>query len=442
MTLSEIDSSTINGNGAKRRGEVDNDFLCRVGPGTPMGEALSRYWWPVGVDADFPIPDSDPRHVRLLGRDFVAFRDTNGVLGLLDENCCHRGSSLTLGRVEDCGIRCLYHGWKFGVDGTIQETPNMPDGRFKERVRQGAYPIRSAGGLVWAYIGRTDKQPPFPRYAFMDETTSERQPIRYLIDCNYVQVMDGNLDTSHAFVLHTDLVKQWSRSTSSDGALERNFNPEQTVPRLEFLSTNFGFYYAGIRTGGGVPDGKRHLRITAFVLPHMALIPGETGRPLLWSPIDDEHTWLFLANVDAAGMRKANIGFPPDLVDPDGHVRMSRTNNYGQLRETMRGASFSGLRTTLLEDAAMQVSMGPLYDHSREVVVPADRAVLKARRLLIESALRVQAGEEPLYCDPDELSSIRAVEALADTNRPWQEFVGYTDQGCHSDSDDGEDMAS
>ncbi len=441
MTLSEIENPQVTRNGAVRRPEVDNDFLCRVGPGTPMGEALSRYWWPVGVDADFAIPDSDPRHVRLLGRDFVAFRDTNGVLGLLDENCCHRGSSLALGRVEDCGIRCLYHGWKFGVDGTIQETPNMPDGRFKERVKQPSYPIRSAGGLIWVYVGRPDTQPPFPQYAFMDETTPDKQPIRYLIDCNYVQVMDGNLDTSHAFVLHTDLVKQWSRNTSSEGTLERNFNPEQTVPRLEFLSTDFGFYYAGIRTGGGVPEGKRHLRITAFVVPHMALIPGETGRPLLWAPIDDEHTWLFLANVDAEGMRKANIGFPADLVDPDGHVRMNRANNYGQQRETMRGASFSGLRTTLAEDAAMQVSMGPLYDHSREVVVPADRAVLKARRLLIESALRVQAGEEPLRCDPAGMSSIRAVEALADISRPWQEFVGHDAPTGDSESDDSEDIS-
>jgi phthalate 4,5-dioxygenase oxygenase subunit len=414
-----------NGHATSEGEYSQNDFLCRVGPKTPMGAALRRYWWPIGTLADFPVPDSDPKHVRLLGSDFVAFRDTEGVVGLLDEACCHRGSSLTLGRVEDCGIRCLYHGWKFGVDGKLQDTPNMPDGRFKERVRQQSYSVREAGGLIWGYIGPEDKVPPFPHYAFMDEGTPGSKAVRYLIDCNYVQVMDGNLDTSHAFVLHTDLVNRWSRDASNEGALAKNFNPSQTVPRLEFAMTDFGFYYAGIRSGGGVPEGKQHMRITALVLPHMALIPGETGRPLMWAPIDDEHTWLYLPNVDAHAVRLANLTFPADLVDASSHVNLNRANNFGQDREIMRSGSFTGLRTTLTEDAAMQISMGSLYDHDRETVVPADRAVLKARRLLVESARRVQAGEEPLGVRPADTQSIRAVEALADDSTPWQHFVDY-----------------
>ena len=131
----------------------DNEIMCRVGPDTPMGKAMRRFWLPAMQASELLDRDSEPRHLELLGEHFVAFRDTNGNVGILAEACCHRGASLLIGRVEDCGIRCIYHGWKFAHDGTVMETPNVNDPRFKERFRQKAYPVKEAGGLIWVYLG-------------------------------------------------------------------------------------------------------------------------------------------------------------------------------------------------------------------------------------------------------------------------------------------------
>ena len=152
----------------------ENEVLCRVGPGTPMGTVLRRYWTPAFQLGDLPAPDCPPVRVTILGENFVAFRDTAGRLGFLDELCSHRGASLALGRVEDCGIRCLYHGWKYAVDGTIMETPNLAAPTFRERVKHGAYPVREAGGLAWVYLGPPGTEPPFPAFAW--STATRRAP--------------------------------------------------------------------------------------------------------------------------------------------------------------------------------------------------------------------------------------------------------------------------
>ncbi|HEY5271744.1 MAG TPA: Rieske 2Fe-2S domain-containing protein, partial [Acidimicrobiales bacterium] len=142
----------------------ENDYLCRVGPGTPMGAALRRYWIPACLSADLPEADSDPVRIRRVGEDLVAFRDTNGVVGILDEQCCHRGASLAFGRVEECGIRCLYHGWKYAVDGTILETPNMADSRYRQAIKAPAYPVCEVGDIVWVYLGPPELIPPEPAF--------------------------------------------------------------------------------------------------------------------------------------------------------------------------------------------------------------------------------------------------------------------------------------
>src|ERR1700744_5196292 len=165
---------------SRRRAEGDamltaeeNEVLCRVGPGTPMGTVLRRYWTPAFQLGDLPAPDCPPVRVTILGENFVAFRDTSGRLGFLDELCCHRGASLALGRVEDCGIRCLYHGWKYAVDGTIMETPNLPTPTFRERVKHGAYPVREAGGVAGVYLGPPGAEPPFPAFGWASAPADE-----------------------------------------------------------------------------------------------------------------------------------------------------------------------------------------------------------------------------------------------------------------------------
>ncbi len=185
----------------------ENETLCRVGPGTKMGRVMRRYWHPIAVSEQLPGPDSDPLRISLLGERFVAFRDSSGRVGVLNELCMHRGASLALARVEDNGMRCLYHGWKFGVDGTIQETPNHPDSRFRERLKAPCYPVREEGGIVWTYIGEKKKAPPFRRFSFMDAAPSNRTVIRVNVECNYLQLWEGGADSSHVGVLHSNVAR-------------------------------------------------------------------------------------------------------------------------------------------------------------------------------------------------------------------------------------------
>src|SRR5262245_50366214 len=179
----------------------DNDRLCRIGPGTSMGDVFRRYWLPVCVSTQIAKPDSDPLRVSLLGEHLVVFRDSAGKVGVLDELCPHRGASLALGRVEECGIRCLYHGWKFAVDGTIIDTPNNRDESFKKRVKAIAYPVREEGGLVWTYLGPAAKIPVFTRYAFMDAADENRTILRVNVKANYLQLLEGGFDSSHVGIL-------------------------------------------------------------------------------------------------------------------------------------------------------------------------------------------------------------------------------------------------
>ena len=193
---------------------AENELLTRVGRGTPMGGMMRRYWLPVCTSAQLPRPDGPPLRLPLLGESYVAFRDTSGKVGLLEEFCMHRRASLWLGRVEDNGIRCLYHGWKFGADGTVQETPNHCDDRLKARWAP-AFPTREAGGLVWAYVGPKENQPPFQRYEFFEGPEENRCVFRINTPANYLQLYEGGTDSSHVGILHCNLANpEWKNKAS------------------------------------------------------------------------------------------------------------------------------------------------------------------------------------------------------------------------------------
>ncbi len=289
----------------------ENEALCRVGPGTPMGAVLRRYWTPAFQLGDLPEPDCPPIRVTILGENFVAFRDTEGKLGFLDELCCHRGASLTLGRVEDCGIRCLYHGWKYAVDGTIMETPNLATSTFRERVKHGAYPVRAAGGLGWVYLGPPGTEPPFPAFAWASAPPEEIAVSEIIMDCNWMQAQEGSIDSSHVGILHLDTLATMGSGPRSVGSFDFAGEPwdldmqvpggarrgasqaprpgvwpsEDNAPRIELESTPFGFHYAAIRDVTGDP-GKKFVRVTAFVMPYTALIGGSNGAVIV-VPRDD-----------------------------------------------------------------------------------------------------------------------------------------------------------
>ena len=282
--------------------KADNETLCRVGPGTPMGAVFRRFWHPVCLSEQIARPDCDPVRVEILGERLVAFRDTAGKLGLLEEGCPHRGVSLALGRNEDKGLRCLYHGWKFAVDGTILDMPNCPDLRLAPNIKAKTYPIREAGGFLWAYLGPADKMPPFPTWRFLDIPVENMRVNRIDADVNYMQQLEGGADTSHVGILHSN----FARPGWMTGGFNANTDPDNPAalatgdlaPTLALEDTPFGFHYAAIRqVEGNEADGKRNVRVVPIIMPSTRIIPSPAVQFIIFEvPMNDTRTATFAAS--------------------------------------------------------------------------------------------------------------------------------------------------
>jgi len=417
----------------------DNELMCRVGPETPMGDALRRYWLPALLSSDLPHPDCDPKRVRLVGEDFIAFRDTKGRIGFLDEYCRHRSASLALGRVEDCGIRCIYHGWKFAYDGTVLETPNVEDPDFKTRFKARAFPAREAGGFIWVYLGPVEKEPPFPHYSWFDLPASHVVTTVHHGECNFVQIMEGLVDSSHLGLLHMDGLK---KTDTSDLTFAKKTNTMQfnLAPKLEAEDAPYGFNYVALRNISDAQGQRTEARVTAFVAPCFIFNPNGDLITIV-VPADDETSYFFHAFWDAEkklneeplrsqhlsfiGLDDATLHrFGIDLgnVDPG---RPNRANNFLQDREGMRsGRTFSGLPGFVQEDIAVSVASGPTRDRSRETLSAADVAVGRLYRVLINSARRVKDGGDPVGIDPAiDTNAIKGAAAVLRSGQAWQSLV-------------------
>ena len=403
----------------------ENEYLCRVGRETPMGAALRRYWIPACLSTDLPIPDSDPVRIRRLGEDLVAFRDTNGVVGILDESCCHRGASLAFGRVEECGIRCLYHGWKFSTDGTILETPNMVDSRLRVAVKAPAYPVCEVGDVVWVYLGPPELIPPQPSYNWTEVASSHRFVFEMIQDnCNYVQALEGGLDSSHVGILHSDEVKIMKTGEYDPTGIGKDGYPStDAAPRLEVEDTSFGFHYAAIRDGD--TPGTSYVRITPYVMPFMTYPPGNVA--VMRVPIDDFSTAVISVVWDATTPPDRDYALArhgmdqPEVYGPDRRLRIAP-----QDRAAMRrGESWSGIFGFNPQDGAMTMNMGgPIFDRSKEHLVPADYAIIRMRRLLIDAARSVEDGGTPVGVAPDiDTTKIACASGLISSGDAWQDLV-------------------
>jgi phenylpropionate dioxygenase-like ring-hydroxylating dioxygenase large terminal subunit len=410
--------------------QADNERLCRVGPGTPMGEMMRRYWHPVCMSEQLPARDAAPLRVRLLGEDFVAFRDSEGNVGVLEELCMHRGASLALGRVEEGGIRCLYHGWKFDVKGTVMETPNHDDRKYRERMRAPAFPVREEGGIVWAYLGPKELEPVFSRYAFMDAEAAHRVVLRINVACNYLQLVEGGEDTSHVGVLHTNEArpgwkdKEFTRNTDvvNPAALASN----DLNPVLKIEDTAYGFHYVAMRKTEQA--NVKNARVVPFIVPYGRIIPAPAFQfTVLEVPQDDTHTSTYLVVHGQAPVSQSKI---LELLGLDNPLYYDRTthnfladwsNTFGQSRERMI-ESWTGLRGVEVEDATIALSQGPLYDRSKEHLVPADQAVMRVRRVMLDSVKRVAENKPPLGVGLD-LRRVVALDAELAEGSVWQDLV-------------------
>lgn len=409
---------------------ADNEILCRIGPGTPGGNLMRRFWHPVCTSAQLPHPDCAPLRVRLLGENYVAFRDTEGKVGFLEELCMHRGASLALGRVEEGGIRCLYHGWKFSASGTVMETPNHADPKYATRMKAPAFPVREEGGIVWAYVGSIELLPAFSRYAFMDAAPNHRVVLRVNVACNYLQLVEGGEDSSHVGVLHTNM----ARPGWKDNEFTRNpdvINPAALAsndlePALKIEETAFGFHYVALRKTDA--PGVRNARVVPFIVPYGRIIPAPAFQfTVLEVPEDDTHTSTYIVVHGDAPVSEEKIIELLGLNDPTYYDRKncaftaSWTDTFGQNRELMK-ESWTGLRGVEVEDATIGLSQGPLYDRSREHLVPADQAVVRVRRVLLDSIKRVTQNQQPPALGLD-LRGVSACDRQLEDGVAWQELL-------------------
>jgi len=405
--------------------QANNERVTRTGPGTPMGAAMRRYWIPAMLSAELPDADSDPVRIKLLGEDLIAFRDSNGRVGLLAHNCPHRGASLFFGRNEEAGLRCVYHGWKFDVDGTCVDMPNEPtESDFRTKVRAVAYPTVERAGVVWTFMGGGDP-PPLQTQEWMRVPAENLDVCKHLGEANWLQLLEGGIDTAHSSFLH----RSFGRSASLD---TRTFRARSTAPKLEVITTEYGYTYAGIRS---LPDQDRnYVRVYQYVLPfhQMRAFEGYLGHSLIsghiWVPADDETTWVWSWTYTANGeplpaevieAEKKSAGrLASDVVPGTFRFRRNKDNDYLIDRQRQKTVNYTGIDVISAQDQAVQESMGPIYDRSREHLGTSDVAIIAARRLLLEACDDVERGREPLGSRLETISA-RAAEMLLPQDEHW-----------------------
>ena len=401
----------------------DNETLVRTSAGTPMGELIRRFWIPALLSSELPEPDGTPVRIRLLGEDLVAFRDSDGRVGLLEEHCPHRRASLALGINEKGGLRCLYHGWKFAVDGRCMETPTEPPGsRLCQNVRARAYPTHEAGSVIWVYMGPVESKPAFPDFEWLDMPAANCVPFKVLEDCNYAQAVEGTIDSAHAGVLHRE--QPWDAPAKYD-------HERDLAPKIEVEFTQYGLRYAGVRK---FREAQHHARITQVVLPFMTLIPPVGFGPIkhrrmanAFVPRDDESTWHIQWFFDDT--QPIDVAF---RIEEGGHwveesfrKKLNIDNWYQQDRQWMKQGMMSGIKGILTQDHAVCETQGRILDRTKEHLGTSDVAVVAWRRLMIRMARALaDKGELPsMLTSAPPWPKVKAVTVVFPESRTWKEEV-------------------
>ena len=412
----------------------DNELLCRVGPGTPMGNLLREYWMPVLFSWEVEADDA-PRRMRLLGEDLVAFRDTAGQVGMLGTHCAHRGASLFFGRNEEEGLRCVYHGWKFDVAGNCVDMPNEPpESNFKHKIRHLSYPCTERNGLIWVYMGPRSVPPPLPDLEFNMLPEDHVAIHKNLQDCNWIQGLEGNIDSSHLSFLHTRLTEDGNAEfPGAQGGARGLFYRDKTV-HLEVVQTPYGMMYAAARQEQ--PD-KVYWRVTQFLMPMWGMFapvsPAECPMQW-WIPLDDEHVmkwdvrWNPTRPLTEEERQRFTAGDPggyvPQTSDPLSHWRLTAdlSNDYLMDREAQRSKRFSGVPSVNLQDKAVLESMGPMVDRSKEHLGTADTMMIQVRRRLINAAKALRDdGTPPPGVDDPEIYRVRSATVVLPAGENWME---------------------
>ncbi len=380
----------------------ENELLCRTGPGTPMGDLFRSFWLPVMLSRELPEPDCPPVRLRILSEELIAFRDTSGRVGLLARYCPHRGASLFFGRNEEGGLRCVYHGWKFDVTGTCVDMPNEPnEGNFKHKVRQTAYPTREAGGLIWAYMGSAANAPEPPMLEWTLVPTSHIHVHKRFQNNNYLQNLEGEVDSSHVSFLHREFRPEKLEASLAGQVLLARAGDH--APTFLTQETEYGLVIGARRNWDAV---HYYWRLTQFLMPSYTLIPSEEGSPINFTaaiPVDDTNmvgftvTWLPDRPMTGEDIRTAEswTGICAEVDAKTFEPVANRSNDYLLSREKQRTENFTGMRGIREEDIAIQEDQyGPIADRTKEHLGASDAGVIALRRRLLNSVRELKAGRE------------------------------------------------
>ena len=402
--------------------QEENELLTRTGPGTPMGELLRQYWAPALLSAELPELDGAPVRITLMGEELIAFRDSEGRVGLLEAHCPHRGASLFFGRNEVAGLRCVYHGWKFDVTGACVDMPSEPaESSFKHKVQANAYPCVERGGLVWAYLGPHQTPPPLPELEWALVPDGQRVVSKRIQECNYLQALEGGVDLSHLGFLHRNLGATGDRRG-------QEMTQRDPVPRFEIVDTEYGLLIASRRNA---EEGRYYWRINQFLMPWYTMFPPLVDEGIgghAWVPIDDERCWAFSMTwnpraplaVERQEGKPTGEGIYSDLIPGTFRPRANKDNDYLIDREVQRRRSYTGIPGFAAQDCVVQESMGPVCDRTREHIGASDLPIIALRRRLQQALAALQSGMEPPGLDPATYA-VRPVALVLPTNVPFHE---------------------
>jgi phthalate 4,5-dioxygenase oxygenase subunit len=392
---------------------ADNALMCQVGPGTPMGNLMRHFWIPAVMSNELETPDGPPMRLRLLGENLIAFRVSSGSAGIIQNACPHRGASMFFGRNEEDGLRCVYHGWKFDVTGACVDMPSEPaESNFKNKVRTVSYPCIERNNIVWTYMGprKADDLPPLPE---LPPNLANCRVVKSVRTCNYMQALEGDIDTIHIGFLHHGVETYDEYPVGS----ERYYAYKQRVAKLEVRENEAGTYYGAYRAA---EDNQDNWRMGHFLMPFYTMsaagILGQKNSMNAWVPIDDEHTmdWSINEIPPAGRAPKEGIGgifsagrigyaprsperpMKPDTTDWIGKFRSvyDLSNDYMIDREAQRNRiTYSGMPGGAEpEDRGMQESMGPIFDRTQEHLGTTDAMVIQTRRKLIQAVRDLHAS--------------------------------------------------
>jgi phthalate 4,5-dioxygenase oxygenase subunit len=385
-----------------------NELLTQTGPATPAGELFRQYWLPALHTEELPENDCPPVRVKILSERLLAFRDSEGRYGLVDEFCAHRGVSLWFGRVEESGLRCAYHGWKYDVTGQCVEVPSEPENsNFCSKVKLTAYPLVKVGDILWTYMGDPATQPALPEFEFVQVAPEQTYTSKRWQESNWLQALEGGIDSSHVSWLHSGGLKSDPLFKGTKG---NEYNLADLRPFFEVAEADGGLFVGARRNA---EEGSYYWRITPYVMPSFTIVPPRGDHPVhghFWVPIDDENCWVYTfdyhptraltpderqAMKDGYGVHSRNI---PGTYRP----QENKDVDYLIDREAQkRGETFSGVRGIAQQDASLQESMGPIVNREKERLVSSDTGIIKARQKLRKAveALRDE-GVTPPGVDP------------------------------------------